>query len=212
MLLFLDEAWDTWFKFNNASSKYFTIGLTIFEDNEEASNCDKKISLLREELSLKKNYEFHYKKDPNRVKTAFMQAVSVYDFFYYGIVVDKENLYSENLRHKESFYKYICSLVFQNAKEHLHNAIVVIDRQWWKKFEQQLQTYLKRKMNDSYTRIKKVKMQDSHRNNLIQLADYIASWIHREVSRPTKETVMKYINHRKISIQIRPKQKTTSIR
>lgn len=167
MLLFLDEAGDPWFKFDRSSSKFFVVWLVIFEDRDDAHACDQRINILRTELGLKKNYEFHYKKDSLRIKHAFIEAVAPYNFFYYWIVINKELLRSPNMKIKESFYKYTCSLVFNNAKETLDDAIVIIDKQWWKKFERELQTYIKRKMNTTHRKIKKVKTEDSHRNNLL---------------------------------------------
>ena len=66
-------------------------------------------------------------------------------------------------------------------------------------------------MNTTHRKIKKVKMQDSHKNNLLQLADYIASGTYREVCKPDKGSILDLISHRKISVQIWPKRKPTSI-
>jgi len=120
MLIFIDEAWDPWFKFDKHSSQYFTIWMVIFNDNDEAVACDTKIQLLRKELWLNEEYEFHYKKDSDRIKEYFFNAVAPYNFFYYGIIINKELLTSENLRIKESFYKYVCSLVFESFAEILY--------------------------------------------------------------------------------------------
>jgi len=212
MLLFLDESWDTGFKFTQWSSKYFVVWLVLFEDNDEPIACDQRIWLLRRELWLKENYEFHFKGDKDSIKYSFCEAVSNYNFFYYWIVINKEWLWSKNMRIKESFYKYTCSLVFENAKDKLDNAILVVDRQWWKKFEKELQTYIKRKINKSgRKKIKKVKMEDSHRNNLLQLADYGASWIYRKLSKPEDQNPIDLLSHREMYVQIWPKEKPTSI-
>lgn len=212
MLLFLDEAGDTWFKFTKWSSKYFVVWLVVFEDKDEALACDQRISLLKRELWLKNNYEFHFKKDNDQVKSAFCSAVSNYNFFYYGIAINKERLRSKNMRVKETFYKYTCSLIFENAKDKMDNAILVVDKQWWEKFEKELQTYIKRKMNAwAIKKIKKVRMEESHRNNLLQLADYVASWIYRKLNKPKVENAIDLLSHREIYVQIWPKEKPTSI-
>jgi len=52
MLVFLDESGDPWFKFDKNSSEFFTIGLVIFEDKEEAQSCDQRIDLIKKELQL----------------------------------------------------------------------------------------------------------------------------------------------------------------
>jgi len=48
---------------------------------------------------------------------------------YAGIPINKDpaKLWGKGFQHKESFYKYACGLVFDNAKSLLDNAMVVID-------------------------------------------------------------------------------------
>jgi len=60
-------------------------------------------------------------------------------------------------------------------------------------------------MND-YERkvIKKVKMQKSHTNNLLQLADYIAGIINRSVLGKDENEFRKMISEREILVQIWP--------
>ena len=212
MLVFLDEAGDTGFKFDTGSSKYFTIALIIFNDHEEAEKCDQRIELLKWELGKNPWFEFHYAKSSNDIKSAFFNAVSPYGFFYYGIVINKQELYSENLRIKDSFYKYVSSLVFENAKDKIDKAHVIVDKSGSGNFEKQFATYLRRKFNEQgEKKIKKVKMQDSRKNNLLQLADFVASAINRRYTRVDKSHYMEPIVHREMNVQFRPKGKSTPI-
>ena len=211
MFVFIDEAWDSWFKFNKQSSKFFTIWMVIFENTEDAEYCSARIDLIRKELNLPKNYEFHYKRDSDRIKKEFIKKVAPYDFFYYWVIINKKELNLDHLELRESFYNYACSLALESAKTRLINANVIVD--WWysKSFDRNLQTYLRKKFN-SYNehRIKKVRTEDSRKHNLLQLADYIASWIHREYS-STKPSFLAPIKYREMSIQIRPKEKSSPI-
>lgn len=99
-------------------------------------------------------------------------------------------------------------MVFENAKEKLLNAIVVIDESGNLDFKHQLANYLRRKLNlkSSPNLIKKVKMQRSTSNNLLQLADYVAGVINRSVMHKKKFAgeYEKAIAHRKIRVQIWP--------
>lgn len=206
MLVFIDESGDSGLKIEKGSSRYFTVSLVVFEDNDEALACDQRIKLLKKELGLLDNYEFHFKRNSDKVRRAFLTAVSPYSFFYYGIVINKnpEKLWGEGFRNKESFYKYACGLVFENAKEKLEKAIVVIDESGNLDFRHQLAKYLRRKTGDGI--IKKVKMQRSDGNNLLQLADYVASMINRSVQKKRKwpDEYRKIIAHREIYVQIWP--------
>lgn len=128
MLVFIDESGDSGLKIEEGSSRYFTVALVVFEDREEATACDQRIELLKRELGWQDG-EFHFKRNSERIRLSFLQAVAPYNFFYYGIVINKDpkKLWGEGFRDKHSFYKYACGLVFENAKEKLQNATVVID-------------------------------------------------------------------------------------
>ena len=208
MLLFIDESGDPGLKIEQGSSKFFIVSLVVFEEHDEAIACDQRIELLKRELGWGIKDEFHFKNNSNRIREVFLNAVSPYNFFYYGIVMNKNYLWGEGFKDKRSFYKYSCSLVFENAKEKLNNAIIVIDQSGNTDFRRQLQKYLKSKMNDRARKIiRKVKMQRSTSNNLLQLADYIAGSINRSISDKRKEAnkFRNMISHREMYVQIWPK-------
>lgn len=209
MLIFIDESGDPGLKINSGSSRFFTVVLVVFDDYEEAINCDKRIELLKKELGWKDNSEFHFKKNSYRVREAFFKAVMPYSFFYYGIVINKDpkKLYGDGFKNKSSFYKYACSLVFENAKDKLNKSIVVIDRSGSNEFRNQLAKYLRKKINNNKTTIKKIKMQRSESNNLLQLADYVAGAINRSIVNKKKNAQIfrKMLGRREIQVQIWPK-------
>ncbi len=208
MLVFIDESGDPGLKVSQGASAYFTVSLIVFEDADEAVACDQRIELLRREIGWKPGSEFHFHRNSDKIRDAFLKAVQPYSFFYYGIVINKAKLYGEGFKNKESFYKYACRLVFENAKEKLHDATVILDQSGSEDFRNQLRTYLKKHMNYQKNKlINKVKMQDSARNNLLQLADYVASIINRSVQQQKNKAdgFRKIIAHREIFVQVWPK-------
>lgn len=210
MLVFIDESGDSGFKLREGSSRFFTVALVVFEDHDDAIACDQRIQLLKRELGWKENDEFHFSRNREKIRKAFLEAVAPYNFFYYGIVLNKDikKLWGKGFRDKSSFYKYACGLVFENAKEKLQHATVVIDASGSLEFKSQLQRYLRRRVNQSLTEkvIRKVKMQRSQSNNLLQLADYIAGVIHRTVQKKKDAAgYHKIISHREIRVQVWPK-------
>lgn len=209
MLAFIDESGDPGLKLEQGSSRFFTVVLVVFEDRDEATACDQRIELLKKEVGWDGSSEFHFKRNSDKIRRAFLQAVAPYNFFYYGIVINKDpqKLYGEGFKNKESFYKYASGLVFENAKEKLDNAIVVIDKSDNLDFRNQLARYLRRRMNQNKHLIKTVKMQRSSGNNLLQLADYAAGIVNRSVQNKKKyaDEYRKLIAHREIYVQIWPK-------
>ncbi len=211
MLVFIDESGDTGLRILNGSSRYFAVSLVAFEDADEAISCDQRIQSLKHTLGWSESQEFHFKRNSNRVRTQFLEAVSPYNFFYYGIVINKDpvKLWGPGFRQKDSFYKYVCGLVFENAKLRLRDATVVIDQSSSEGFQQRIARYLKAKIEkDPNVRvIKKVKIQRSESNNLLQLADYVASIICRSVHNDTQvdDVFRRIIAHREIHVQVWPK-------
>lgn len=208
MLVFIDESGDTGLTIKKGATKYFIIMMIVFEDNNEALVCDERITLLRRELRLPQNYEFHFHSNSNRVREAFFRAILPYQFFYYGIVINKEKLFGKGFKNKESFYKYAVSLLFENAKEKLERAIIVIDESGRKLFKYKLTSYLRKKLNFlNHSRIYKVKMQNSRGNNLLQLADMISGAVNRSLNKDKKDNqkFRNIIKQREIYVQIWPK-------
>lgn len=182
MLVFVDESGDAGLKLESGSSEFLTVMLVIFESHDAALLADERICALRNELSLRKEFEFKFNKLNESRRLAFLNALAEHDFCYCGIVIDKRQLTDEGLKYKDVFYKHACSLAFETARCILNEATVIIDGSGSREFKQQLQNYLKKKINneqDEHRCIKKVKIQDSKKNNLLQLADMICGSVAR---------------------------------
>lgn len=208
MLMFIDESGDAGLKVDCGSSRYFIVALVAFEDHDEALAANERIDLLRREMGLPDRFEFHFNKLKPALRKQFLTVVAPFDFFYWGIVIDKAELIRRGLQFKESFYQYACGMVFENAKPRLGNTIVVVDGSGSKDFRKQLKTYLARRLKDDTGKcvIKNVKLQDSRKNDLLQLADMIVGAIARSHSgKADAREYRKLIAHREIYVQFWPK-------
>lgn len=112
MLVFIDESGDTGLKIAEGATKYFVITMIVFGEHDEALSCDKRIDLLRRELRLSENFEFHFHRNSNRVREAFFKAILPYQFFYYGIVINNQNYLEKGLKTKNHFTntRVVCCL------------------------------------------------------------------------------------------------------
>ena len=185
MLAFLDESGDPGRKIGSGSSPFFTVAVVTFESADEAAACDIRIDQLRDEFGLARSYEFHFHSNAKSVRRAFLNAVAPFDFGYHAFSLNKDpkKLHGPGFDFKGPLYKYVCRLVFENALPHLHDAILVIDKSGDRQFRNQLAAYLRKHINQGDARaIRKVKMEQSKTNNLIQLADYVAGVINRDVN------------------------------
>lgn len=210
MLVFVDESGDPGMRLGTGATAYFTIALVVFEDHDDATACDQRIGLLRRELSLPSDFEFHFHDNHPNLRKTFLSTVAPYDFFYFGIVLDKSLLTGPGFQFKESFYKYASRLVFENAKPYLRNATVIFDESGSATFKMQLARYLRRQVNSSERPglIEKVKVQSSSKNNLLQLADMIAGSLGRACLEGKTDQLdyWKIVRHREIYVQRWPKK------
>ncbi len=148
--------------------------MVIFERLEDAERASAGIHELREKRQLAS--EFKFSKCHDGVKDAFFECVCRFDFKVRAIVVDKSIIYSDNLRtRKDLFYNYFVQQLMRYGE--LRNAKVKIDGSGDRKFKDELNSYLRR--NLSQDQLQSVKFAESHRDNLIQLADMVSGAILR---------------------------------
>jgi hypothetical protein len=209
MLVFIDESGDSGIKGKAGSSEFFVMVAVIFEDNDEAEDCDRRIEGLKKECFSSPLAEFHFSKCNHDRRCKFFQTAAGCDFFYMAFVLNKAKLWGPGFAFKETFYKYTAKLLFENAKPYLSNATLVLDRTGNRDFRQQLEKYLKKKINGEtgeQTKIKKLKTEPSHSNNLIQLADMICGAVGRSFKNDKEAAQYRtMISARELSIQVWPK-------
>ena len=211
MLVFIDESGDPGRKIQSGSSLYFVVALVTFDDDSEALACDQSIDLLRRELGRPPSFEFHFAKNSKNIREQFLRAITPYSFFYHVFALNKDpsKLYGPGFDVKESLYKFTARLTFENAKPFLDNAKVVIDKSGDWRFRDELASYLRRRVRDSEGRrlIRGVKLQRSDGNNLLQLADYVASISNRVVlgKQDSIDLRNRYLATHELTAQVWPK-------
>jgi hypothetical protein len=208
MLAFVDESGDAGMQKKVGSSEFFVICAVLFLDNADAHACDKRIDELRRECFRGKNIEFRFNKCCKAHRKLFLNGIMGHEFLYMAFVLNKAKLYGPGFKFKDPFYKYTCKLLFENAKPYLTNASVIIDGSGDRSFRKQLQRYLKEKINTDSQTIRKVKIEKSHKNNLLQLADMIVGSIARYY-RKDKADRFDYrgiVGRAEIGVQVWPKK------
>ena len=146
----------------------------------------------------------------------FLGAVTPFDFscHVFALNKDPEVLWGPGFNVKESLYKYAAGLTVENALPYLSDAKIVPDKTGDRTFRNQLVAYLKRKGNslDGANPIKSISTKDSRKDNLLQLADYVAGVSNRAVSGREDgiEFRRRFLARKERTWQIWPKIKTGS--
>ena len=207
VLVFFDEAGDAGMAGKAGQSPVFLVAVVLFEDHDAAEKADERVTLIRHELSLTPDHEFKFHNSRPDVRRYFLEQMLPYSWFYLGVVINKKKLYSPTFSTPGMFYNYSTSLVFENAKPYLNQAIVVIDKSSSKGFRHELSRYLRAKIDTVGTLIKKIKHEDSKRNNLLQLADMVAGAVYRSMLAGKKDRFeyRRIIRAKELRVQVWPR-------
>lgn len=185
MLVFIDDSGDPGFKMNKGSSRFFVISAVLFDDNLEAEKTAVAIKELRRELKFGDDVEFKFNKSKRLVRERFLSAINPYSFKIRCIVIEKEIIYSEELRrNKKRFYAYAIKKLLENNGNEIKNAKIKVDGSGDREFRRNFLTYLRRELNTKDRCVlEHCKLVDSKGNVLIQLADMVAGAIRRSYSK-----------------------------
>lgn len=155
----------------------------IFSNEFNANACDRSIEELRRKLKKPASYEFHFSHCPNWVRVEFLRCVAAEQFNYHAFVIEKKRLRSPKFKNSKYFYEFAVKILCDNAGDLMDNGKVVIDKNGNREFLQRLQASLRQLANPQGNQIvRKVIMQDSHSNNLVQLADMTCGAVARSIT------------------------------
>lgn len=209
MLVFIDESGDPGMKRKEGTSEYFIVTAVVFEDHDDANACDEQIERLKAGC-LPRGGEFHFNKCSAGVRRKFLTESAKFQYLYFTFAFNKAKLYGEGFQYKNSFYKYAVNLLFENLKPHLHDAVIVFDRCGNREFQAELKKYLTKRVSREAGRprlLKKIKTNESHSNNLLQLADMVCGAVARSLRKDKADRQMyrRIISHREMSFRIWPR-------
>jgi hypothetical protein len=140
--------------------------MVIFANDNAAKATADILGVLR--TKLRHRSEFKFSKSTDELRDAFFQGVADCPFTVRALIVRKEGLHSRHVRKdRPSFYNYFIRLLMAQDGG-LHRASVRIDGNGSQHFQRSLGGYLRQQLG---ARIREVKMSDSARDPLMQLAD-----------------------------------------
>jgi len=174
LLIFIDESGDPGFKLGRGSTSHFVVAMVIFDKNEDAEFAAKVIKEASSDLKIKPEFKFNKSRD--LIKDEFFNRVKKCKFRVRALVVDKEKIYSKNLREDdEKFYNYFVRLLIDFKELKFNDVSIKIDGSGDREFKKELNRYLRSQIKSDLKL--KIELVDSNNNYLIQLADMVAGAI-----------------------------------
>ncbi len=191
MLVFIDDSGDPGFKkIGKGSSLYFVIVCIIFEDELEAEKTAVALKQLKRDFGFSDKTEFKFNGSKAEVRKVFLRSTLPFDYKIRCIVVNKKDVYSEELKNsKDKFYNYVVKLVLKHNSGVLKKAKIRMDGHGDRMFRRNLTNYLRKELNSTtFKVIENLRLVDSKKNILIQMADMIAGSIRRSYEKDKSDS------------------------
>ena len=177
-LIFIDDSGDPGFR--GTSSRYFLMTAVAFNDTECALEVDRLISHFRISLGWSENAEFKFRKTNKLIIRQLLNLVSKTSFEVYSVYVGKSKYRSiMPLMNKKKFYDWMIEELINVIP--FNEAKIMINGAADKKTRLRTASYIRHKVNVEGRRIKALKIVDSRRDNLIQLADLLSGTLGRSL-------------------------------
>lgn len=190
-LVFIDDSGDPGFK-GSASSSNFVMSAALFMEPKVATLVNNTIAEYRRHLGWRDDYEFKFSKIRKDIIIDLLQTVAKYDFQIYAVYVDKSNFQNvAQIIDNKKLYNWATKELL--AIMPLSGAKIKIDGKYNKEYKLRIKSYMRRELNLDTYKIAQFSVQDSKRDNLIQLADLIAGSINRYLQ-PQKTDSRDYIS------------------
>ena len=188
-LVFVDDSGDPGFK--ELSSTNFIMAAAVFIDPDVAMLLSKRISDYRKSLGWRDDHEFKFAKIRKDIIVELLKIASGYDFKIYATCVDKISFRNTApIIDKEKLYNWTIKELLTMIP--MSDAKIKIDGRSGKQYMRKTAAYLRHEINRDNTKKLKIKFENSDNNDLLQLADSIASSINRSMTSKTDANV--YVN------------------
>jgi hypothetical protein len=158
----------------NRPDDYLVVSLVLFADKETAEKCSASIDRLRKRLKVSDNYEFHFSRNNSRCRDGLVKLMANFDFKFITVAIRK------NATHELASYNRVADLLIHELVRHAKTAHILMD------INPMLHNKLKRLAKAEQSTGLRFKQVKSHPENLVQLADYVATLCARKVKAPKK--------------------------
>jgi hypothetical protein len=193
MFLFIDESGDPGFV--GSATKYFVVCTVIFEDKKSVMEVFSGTEEFKKQKNIRR--ELHFVNISKRLREQFYIFAKTVNFKAKAIVINKVEITKEILIDSHNkLYNFALKLLLERLKNDTELTII-LDGKGSKELQVQLRNYLKTNTNIN---IKKIKMEDSKTNPLLQFADMIASTIGHSYNKKDSNTDWRNLLGNKINI------------
>ncbi len=165
-------------KLTTGSSPLFTVAIIALQD-PDSNECDRRINALRSSLNLKTDFEFHFPKSV-KYREVFLRTIEEIPFIFFSCTLFKHKLSGKDWHKKEYLYQRVAIMALNAALPSLSETRLWLDAGSSRQFDNDLLAHLRRHAGhrDGRPIIVATKRHESHKCNMIQMADMVCGAVH----------------------------------
>jgi len=171
MFIYIDESGDS--GYSAGSSKLFVLSAVVFSNKEGVNELNKNIELLREENNWP-TLEFHFKRNSEKVRHTFLRTTKKVKLSIFAVMIEKKHRFT-----KQALYALSISELVKIIDPHVPELHIFIDELGGQLINNEVRRTIRKLLIGKSKNIH-IRIENATKNNLLQVADYMASIIHRK--------------------------------
>ncbi|QES89108.1 DUF3800 domain-containing protein [Rhizosphaericola mali] len=172
VIAFADEFGNNSFDFNNQGS-HFIISSIIVNLNELKS-FESQVEKIREKYFQKGEIKSSKVGANYSRRIKILNALLELNFSIYAVVIDKQKLYSEGFKYKQSFYKFLNGILYKELFRTFPQLELKVDEHGGNDFMKSFKKYVEKNHIRTLFEGAEFQIHKSHNELGIQVADFIA--------------------------------------
>ncbi len=212
VIAFADEFGTNSFDFKTQSSHFIIASVIVNLDESEL--VTEKLEAVRVKYFQKGEIKSNKVGDNHKRRQLILNALQEINFSIYAVVVDKEKLFGEGFKYKQSFYKFLNGILYKELYRTFPQLELKVDEHGGNDFMLSFKKYVQTNHIRDLFEGSEFHIQKSHSELGVQLADFIAGTLgyiydkHKKSSESSK--FLKSLSNKLISINHFPKKYQTS--
>ena len=208
VLSFADEYGNNSFDFTKQGTHFIVASIII--DESEKESIEASLELIRKKHFQTGEIKSQNVADNHKRRQLILNEILKLNFSIYAVVVDKQKLFSEGLKYKKSFYKFLNGILYKELFKAYPKLKLSVDEHGENDFLKSFKTYVnKNHIRDLFSG-SEFETTNSKQSIIIQLADFIAGTLGRcydlQKDLSQKHNFLKILKPKLCGINLFPKE------
>jgi hypothetical protein len=183
-IAFIDESGGHGFDFTQVGTPTHFVITAILVEPTSLQTLEQQFDAIKQQHFPQSELKSSRIGGKDHIRERLLQAVRQLDFTFFCLIVDKRKIHiNTGLQYKESFYKFLYGILYNNIYRTFKNIEVVADELISNEFLARFERYIKENHQVDLFHQNKIEFRKSSSTLLLQLADLVGGSINRYESK-----------------------------